>query len=110
MNRDQIRSQIFSAESRKGKSKIVIFHGAEVEIRQPVIGDIINQSEKDGATAQAMLKLIIKNTFVPNTDERVFEDADYDALVGMPLDESFNAIIDAITDITGVKVKEQEKN
>jgi len=72
------------------KNKIVKYKGIEVEIRQPsykarkevmqraMEGDKIN-------TLEFLVWAVIENTYVKGTNERVFEDTDYDSLVEKPV-------------------------
>ena len=92
INRDTLRQATLGAKKHFRK-EIVEFNGQEFEIRQPTIK---SRSElrakcttvtKDGVsfdTFEFLVWSVIQNTYVPNTDERVFDDTDYNVLVENP--------------------------
>lgn len=97
--RDELRAKIFAAHERKFLN--VMFMGAEIEIRQPKLGDIINAREEENRQA-ALIKTLVTYAFVPGTDEKVFEEADADALLELPFGNDFlevNKAIEKLTDI-----------
>lgn len=79
------------------KKKIVEIDGNKFEVRQPTIGqrgEIRNRSMKlnmaDGSGAMDfdmfafMICAVMELTYVPNTDEKVFSEEDYESLIQMP--------------------------
>lgn len=110
MNREQLRAQIFQESNRKPKSKVVKFYGVDVEVRQPLVVDVLEDRSDDGDKRIAMLRLAIKYSYVPGSDDRIFEDGDYDSLKTMPLDESFQNVFEAINTLSSINTKAQEKN
>ena len=93
MSKQSIRDQIRSAtigEKSEFKSKIVKYNGVEVEIRQPSVKsrkDIMAKAMTDNGTvdfAEFLTFAVLFNTYVPDTNELVFEDTDYDALMAKP--------------------------
>ena len=107
MNRDELRTKIFSAKVLKTE-KVNLF-GAEVEIRQPTLGDIIKTQGMEDRAA-GIVYLLISYCYVPGTDEKVFDPADEKTLLGMPFDESFTSASIAITRMIGVEVEEEVGN
>lgn len=105
--RDQLRAKIFSADSARPKSMEVEFFGVTVEIRQPSLGRILDLQNDDDRKA-AMVDMIIEYAYVPGEQERVFEDADTDTLLGMPWGEDFVRVNDAISKLTGLDIGEEE--
>lgn len=101
--RDTLRSRIFSA---RAKAKIVTYNGVEIEVRQPSLKSVIEGN--DGDNKQATVRMLIENCFVPGTEEKIFEDTDYDSLLAMPFSSEWVAMSEAITELTGLK-KEVDK-
>jgi hypothetical protein len=54
--------------------------------------------------------LLIGYSYVPGTDERVFDESDYDDLVNMPLNSSFQAAVRQISETLDLKVDDKVKN
>lgn len=97
--RDELRAKIFAAHERK--FEIVKFMGAEIELRQPKLGDIISAREEENRQA-AVIKTLVTYAYVPGTDERVFEEGDADALMELPFGQDFlnvNTAIEKLTDV-----------
>lgn len=106
--RKVIRDAIMSA---KPKSIKIECFGQEVEVRQPTLKVIMNaQSSDDRALSAA--NMIIRHTFVPGTNERVFEDVDAQYLTNLPFNESLQALNNAINKLVGIDaaVEDQTKN
>ena len=89
MSRDKLRG--LTLGKAKQKSVIADFGGARYEIRQPSIKTKVDVTARLDASANDIVKglemlvwLVIKCTYVPGTDELVFEDADYEGLLGCP--------------------------
>ena len=87
--RDAIRKATLGTTA-KFKSEKVKFNGVEVEIRQPSVKgrkELFHRCMDEAGRVDTMEFLtwgVIYNTYVPGTDELVFEDSDYDALVSRP--------------------------
>ena len=91
--RDKLRKATLGAPS-VFKSEIVTFNGAKFEIRQPTIKARSNlrsrcttvkgPSDVDFDMFEFLVWSVIANTYVPGTDDLVFDEADYDALVQNP--------------------------
>ena len=93
MSKQSIRDQIRAAtigEKSEFKSKIVKYNGIEVEIRQPSVKsrkEIMTKAMTDTGTidfAEFLTFAVLYNTYVPDTEELVFEDTDYDGLMAKP--------------------------
>jgi hypothetical protein len=106
--RDDLRAKLFSSKPR---SKIVAFNDVEVEVRQPPVKAILEGTDNTDKRA-AIVKLLISYCFVPGTNERVFEDADYDSILEMPFGNDWIALSSAIDSLIDInkEVKAQEKN
>jgi len=91
--RNELRGKILSQKGRR--TVIELEDGVEVEIRQLKVGQMIdNANESD--TKKRMAKYLIECCYVPGTDERIFEDTDFDVLMGMPAGGYYQKLIDTI--------------
>lgn len=106
--RDKIRSEIFSSENRKQKTKIIPFYGAKIEVRQPLVAQIVNSDEETGRAA--LIENLLKYAFVPHTDEKVFDEADVDSLMTMPFSKDFSNFVEAFQELTNIEIREAEGN
>lgn len=101
MDRNEVRAKIFSAE-HKPRSVFVQFFGAEIEIRQLRVEDmhLLAAGSETGDDKEAIMRILINMSFVPNTDERVFEEADYAALKKLPYGPDMNRVAEALKVLT----------
>ena len=77
MNRDELRSAAFKSTPRK-RDEIEI-NGVKFEIVQPLVKDREEIADKaDGNQTKLLIYAVIAMTVVPGTDEKVFEDSDYE--------------------------------
>jgi len=101
--RNKIRSNTLGKTS-KFASKLMMIGDVEVEIRQPSVGtrSILMKKSRDTKSSEINADVsaadvldsidygkmqvlsVIYCTFVPNTDERVFDEQDYKALINQP--------------------------
>ena len=105
--RDQLRSQIFSAA--KPASKTFTFFGAEIELRQPTMG-VIMEAQKIEDRARAAALMVVRYAYVPGTEEKVFDEADVDTILSMPFGKDLRTLNETITELTGVDVAGEEGN
>jgi len=111
VSRDAIRTRILSGKNKHRKTKIIDFMGEEVEVRQPTVKqvqELAKEARKEDS--DAVLLSIIEYCYVPGTDVKVFEDADKDELLGLPVGDWLNNLNKAIEEMTGVDVRMAEKN
>lgn len=107
--RDAVRSSIFRSENLKPKSKVITFFGEEIEVRQPNVNTILDfRSSKDADQKSRMVDMLITYCYVPETDERVFEEGDKDSLLSMPFGTDFTSLQMAMSELTDVKLVEAE--
>lgn len=106
--RDDIRSAIFS--SKKFKSELVTIFGAEIEVRQPSLGVVLEASDDSKSTKDSLIDILINYCFVPGTSDHVFEDTDRDGLMKLPAGEDFTRLNEVIARMTGIDIKGAEKN
>lgn len=112
--RNKIRERIFSSEQSRAKKLAISFFGTQIELRTPAVGKFlgsISQNADDGSNDQIRLvKLLIENAYVPDTDELVFNMADYESLVALPFNNDMALVVKTINELTGVDLKAKEKN
>lgn len=101
--RDQIRAKILS--TKQPKSKIIQFFGATIEIKQPVLDDIMKARDDEEQTAR-VVNILLMYAYVPGTSEKVFESGDKDSLLQMPFGGDFIAVTDALEELTKVNFLE----
>ena len=92
LTREALRKATLGTK-RTVKKEIVKLNDLEFEIRQPTILERANLRKKcvtieDGREVinvfDFLVWSVIENTYVPETDERVFDAADYDTLMQNP--------------------------
>lgn len=96
--RDQIRKNVFDAKPEV--RAVEDFFGSTVELRQPELGVVLNM-RKDDETSQ-VARMLIDYTYVPGTDEKVFEEADVDAIQKIPFGPQMKNYIDQMNTLLGV--------
>jgi len=106
-SRDELRKRIFAGQPVR--SKVVQFNGADIEIRQPKMRDILEaQSEEN--RADGIVNILIRYAFVPGTDQHVFEDSDADAIKEMGFGADFTAVSKAFGELTDVNFLDIKEN
>lgn len=107
LTRDAIRSAVFNQSAKK---EVVTFAGIEIELRQPPIGAILMQNTDDRKSL--MVKMLIDYCYVPDTEERVFEDTDKEMIMAMPFNKDWTTLQNAISRLTDIdaEVSKQSKN
>ncbi len=98
-NRAELRATIL--KSRKPNSRVVTFFEGQIELRQPVLGDIITAQESEDRES-AIIDVLVKYAYVPGTEEKVFEDADSDMLKTLPFGKDFLAVSKAFEELSEV--------
>ena len=106
-SRDAIRAAVFSS-ANFSREKIKMF-GMEVEIRQPSVKEVIDLADAE-ANRERLTNLIINHTYVPGTEEKVFEKADFDSVLNMPSGDWMLNFQNAFARLSGTDVEEAEKN
>jgi len=98
--RDTLRGKVFAA---KRNSKLVPIgtpeEGGEqqyIEVMQPRVGDMLDGMEASNSR-QRIARMIIDTCYVPGTNEKVFEEADFEGLMDLPADSTYSALMEAIT-------------
>lgn len=118
--RDKLRKAATSGKHRQFKKKIVKFNGEEFEVRQPsnairsqilAKSKIISRDQTEEIDIGAMQVWgVIQLTYVPGTDERVFEEADYETLANEPTGGIVDTLSPVITEFLNVESQVEAKN
>ena len=121
--RDQIRAATVGANKVFTK-KIVEYNGVKIEIRQPSIGgraDIMRKckttfkdregNEKETFDMWEFLTMaVIYCSYVPGTEERVFDDHDYESILASPTGSFIDEFSTELIAILNVDEDKIEKN
>lgn len=104
MNRNDLRSSILSKKHSVNK-KIVEWEGNSFEVRQPSVkarNDLYRKCLDEDGNMDMTKFLVwgaILHTFVPDTDEKVFEDTDYEVLSEMPAGGFLDTLSEAVSEV-----------
>ena len=104
MNRDAIRKALIGTK-HKGNSEIVKLFGVEIELRQPTLGAIIDARSDDDEKTRTT-DIFINYSYVPGTDEKVFETTDRASILIWPFNDDILQVQIAITKLTGIDVSD----
>ena len=110
LNREDTRAAIFGSIQFKNK-KIKIF-GVDVEVRQPSIGELsaMNVLDPEKPDRNALIELMIQYSYVPGTDEKVFEESDREYMLGFPMDDWAGKFQETWMKLAGIDAEESLKN
>lgn len=99
---------------RDFKKEIVTIEGIEYEVRQPTLRERSDLRKRCSSISGETMKFdifefliwaVIGFTYVPNTDEKVFEETDYDALSDLPAGGWFDELSEVASKLTNVDSK-----
>lgn len=107
--RSSLRSNIFNSKNKQQAVREIEMFGEVVEVRQPTLGQIARMGKED-SKIPAIIRMMVEYVYVPGTNERVFDAADAEQLATMPSGKWLTDMNKAIMEMTGVDVKEAEKN
>ncbi len=109
LSKDDLRAAIFAAENSRVKRVPIKFQGQELELKQPTVEEIMQfHSLPEGRSNFAYI--LINHVYIPGTDEKLFDEADYDAIVAMPYSPEIVEIQNVMTGFLSSDVKSAEKN
>jgi hypothetical protein len=91
--RDGLRKKILDEKIRK--IIVDLDDGVQVEVRQMSIGQMLD-TVNDPDNKKRMANYLISCCFVPGTDDPIFEDSDFDVLMGLPAGGYYQKLMDAI--------------
>ena len=105
--RNALRSQLLGNKHKANSREIQLF-GQTIELRQPSFGDIMDAREMDNAKTR-VAHMIINYSYVPDTNERLFEDSDVDTILAWPFGNDLLEIQSAIAELSGIDIGEAEE-
>jgi len=105
-SRADLRSRILGEKVRK--EIITLPNGDKVEVHEPSVSQMLRTVAIED-TRTRMLRMLVDSCFVPGTNEKVFEDADIDALGELPFGGSYNALIDKVQSFMDISKKVEEE-
>lgn len=108
MNRAERRALFFHEKHSKVKPVEMSWNGINFEWRAPTILETQRVKSEEGQ--HFMVRMLIDNSYLEGTDEKLFEDDDYDKLVNMPLSGEFSKIVGKISEVLDLKVEAKAKN
>lgn len=108
-SRDDLRTAFFTCEDNKAKVDTIQLNGVDIEFRQPTIGTL-NQLSEDFEGKTLAVMALIRFGFIPGTDEKFFDDADYDAIVGFAPTAEVRDAFSKVNQMLGYAIEEKEKN
>lgn len=111
--RDKIRAATLGNKGQF-KTEVVEVNGVSVAVKQPSVGereDMFAAIDADAGSSAVdyakMFKLmtwgVIKLTYVPDTNERVFDDADYDELMNQPTNDWVDQLGETVLEVLNVE-------
>lgn len=104
--RDEIRGKVFAAH-KLATEEIEIFN-TKIELRQPTLSDVLviqqarDDSEDGSVPVSAVAKVLIQYSFVPKTNEKIFEEGDGEAIMQLPFGDDMIRVTDALERLTKV--------
>lgn len=120
MTRDEIRQRTLGRAHRV-PSRLVDVDGVAIEVRRPSIrqrSQILRRGKALGGAQVALDRMdpgefqvtgLIECCFVPGTDERVFSEADREALLGSPAG-AYDGLTNALMELMSVDEEELAEN
>lgn len=107
--RDELRKKIFSTKNKQFQKEGLILFGQNLEMRQPSLGMILAAQESENR-AKAVVMLLVNHCYVPETDEKVFEEGDVEMILSMPFGDDLLRANQVIEKMTSIDVMSAEKN
>ena len=105
-DRVSLRNQILTT---KVTSQNVLFNGAEIEVRQPDLGAILDiRQESQQNEAEAQIRMIMMYCYVPGTDERLFEDGDEEVIKKLPFNADMRRLVRTLQSLVGMTEEEMK--
>lgn len=102
--RDRLRAATFSSQNKKPKAKVIMFFGNEIELRQSSLATLFEEKPDNQA---ALVNFLCTCSYVPGTDERLYEEADAAEFLAMPFGPEFVRVTEALQELTGVNFTPQ---
>lgn len=103
--RDALRAKLL--QTRKPSSKVFTFFGEKLELRQMTVADVM-KTNPDENEQHRLIGILIQYAYVPDTDEKVFEEGDSDVLLSQPFGQDFVNLSEALSELTSVNFTAQK--
>jgi hypothetical protein len=110
LSRDEIRQRIFSAENKQKSSRIIHFGGVDIELRQPSVRETLALGDSMGNDRIFLVNFLIQYAYVPRSEEKIFDPADYDMLADLPFGKDMSEASRALRELTDIVVADEAKN
>lgn len=109
MTRAELRELMFSPEKIVAHRVPLNFNGVDLEWQRPSIQEI-QEAQDSGSERNFVVALLISYSYVPGSEEKVFEDGDYATIMQMPYSEEYGSTVQTIIKSLNLKVDEKVKN
>lgn len=110
-DREAIRRAIFESEESKVKPISFKFNGVDIEWRPPTISEAQSDESREAMEGRNfIIMMIISNSYIPNTDIKIFTIEDYDTISNMRMTGSFSKAVTKIAQALDLGVDEKLKN
>lgn len=106
MDRNSIRTTIFN--ERVSKTIVELDNKDSVEVRDGSVGGMLDAVSVEDLKKR-MARMLISCCYVPNTDIKIFEEADFDSLMDLPSNGSYKKIMDAINHSMNLEERKAEE-
>lgn len=100
--RNLLRTEIINSPKMKPTSRLIEFMGAQIEVRTPTLRTILDQpsdSDEENVKRVSMIRAIIVNTYVPHTDELLFEEGDIDMFMNMAYNTDVQHLFEVMSEL-----------
>jgi len=104
--RDQLRAKVLGRQRRRIPLDLIAEDGSkiQVEILEPDVDSTLQRDGNSDITPkERMIQQVIEYTFVPGTDERVFEEADVAVIGSLPFGQEFSKIFGKIMELQNLR-------
>lgn len=109
LSRAEMREIMFSPEKTVAARTPLKFNGIDLEWQRPSVQELAEAQDARG-DRNFMVSMIISYSFVPGTEEKVFEDSDYGVIMKMPYSDEYGNAVQTIFKALNLKVDEKVKN
>lgn len=107
-SRDDLRASIFSSDKTNPVRKELTYNGVQIEFIVPSVKTISELQADEGRNF--IVSTMIQCCVIPGTDEKVFDDADYEVMVNSPMSTDFSRCVQTINGLLNFGVDEKVKN
>lgn len=107
VTRDQLRAALIGKKHKPQRAKVTLF-GVELEFQQPTLRSIISARDEEDELVRTA-DVFIQYAYVPDTDERVFEEGDRDVILNWPFTDELIEVQLLIAKLTGIDISDAEE-